>query len=106
MVPFKKGDFVCHRTDGEQLRIKSISETVATCEEIDKGKIQINIYGENVYPVRISHIGNLYKKNDPKADLTVSASGTVDTPTMLNQKRKHPKYSRSLSYVCVPDYTG
>ena len=55
----KPGDIVTHKLDGETLRIKSISETVATCEEIVKGKVNVNIRGEDVYPVRISHIDNL-----------------------------------------------
>ena len=50
------GDFVYHLLDGERLRIKSKSENVFTCEEIDKGKIETNIMGEFVYPIRISHI--------------------------------------------------
>jgi len=66
MVPFKIGDFACHKGDGELLRIKRISETVATCEEINKGKIEINIKGEAVYPVRISHIDNLVKAKSVK----------------------------------------
>lgn len=66
----KVGDHVRHKLDGERLRIKSISKTTAICEEIDKGKINTNIHGQSVYPVRVSSVENLERVKNHVAQLS------------------------------------
>lgn len=58
MQVFNIGDMVRHKLYGELLRIKRITDCVATCEEINKAMIS-NIHGQDVYPVRICSTDNL-----------------------------------------------
>lgn len=74
----KQGDRVRHKLSGDKMTIIKINETIAVCR-MDEVIISER-FGMEIWTA-ICAIENLevIEENDPKADLTGSASGTVDT---------------------------